>query len=133
LILRHGWQPKTSQKRPRNAQVVFKWYSFFSLPWWARKRRCCRETSGDERLTNLVKHDHQVRSLAQHLSTNQPGQWRRLRGTVNFLRLAQPTNRHKFHLPFRACHLFLACEGDFAIGAGPVTYRKLPELAQLAW
>jgi len=30
LILRHGWQPKSTQKRLRNGQVVFNWYSFCS-------------------------------------------------------------------------------------------------------
>jgi hypothetical protein len=50
---------------------------------------------------------------------------------VYFFTLAQSANRQKLHLPFRAGHLGLASEGDFAICAGPVTYREFPELAQL--
>ena len=53
------------------------------------------------------------------------------KGTLNSFKLAQSTNRHEFHLPFRACHPSLAREGDFTIRAEPVTYRQLAEAAQL--
>jgi hypothetical protein len=54
-----------------------------------------------------------------------------LMGTVNNLKLTQSSDRHKFHLAFRACHLCLAGERDSAIGAVAVTYREFPEAAQL--